>query len=229
MKKRLVSILCIAALMVACLGIGAAAAGGLEKIQAYLNRDIAIKLNGQTQTMYDVNGTRVYPISYNGTTYVPIRAVSNMLGIDVEWDSANYTVLLGETGTAKDFIEDFEPYAAYGFYRRTVADARPKTIAGKTYTSYLYFDSYSAKRSAYYDLGGKYDTLTLQAYQEHTDKNGSDDINVQFWGDNNTLLATCYVKRNALPETFTIDVSGVTQLTITSNCSELYMMNATIE
>jgi len=32
---------------------------------------------------------------YNGTTYLPIRAVSNMLNIPIEWEAATKTVILG--------------------------------------------------------------------------------------------------------------------------------------
>jgi len=40
-------------------------------------------------------GNPVYPIIYNGTTYLPIRAVSNMLDIPVAWDATTKTVILG--------------------------------------------------------------------------------------------------------------------------------------
>ncbi len=104
MKKKAFSTLCVAAIAAVSMCVGAFAAGGLQQIKAYINRDITIKLDGQVKTMADEQGARVYPISYDGTTYVPIRAVSSMLGIDVAWDQASYSVLLGKTGTAKDFI-----------------------------------------------------------------------------------------------------------------------------
>ena len=72
-KKRVLSTLSITVLMVGCLCVGAMAAGGLEQIQAYLNRDITIKLDGQIQTMYDAKGNQVYPISYNDRCADPCR------------------------------------------------------------------------------------------------------------------------------------------------------------
>ena len=59
MKKRILAIFGITVLMAVCLCAGAMAAGGLQQIQAYLNRDITIKLDGQTQIMYDAKGNRV--------------------------------------------------------------------------------------------------------------------------------------------------------------------------
>lgn len=225
MKKRILSNLGIIVLMVSCLCVGAMAAGGLEQIQAYLNRDITIKLDGQTQTMYDAKGNRVYPISYNGTTYVPIRAVSNMLDIDVEWDGANKAVLLGKTGTVKDFIEEFKPYAAKKAYHFTSKDGKTKEIAGKTYDHYItgYDAGYTGK--AYYDLGGKYTTLSFQAYAA---SDYYESTTLFFYGDNDELIKKVTLTPMALPQTYTVDVSGVQQLTI-ELYTKLYIFDATIE
>ncbi len=86
-------------MMVLCLTIGliagAFAASNNEVISALLNRDITITYNGQVQSFADVNGTVVYPLSYNGTTYLPVRAVCNMVNVAVDYDSASNTVILG--------------------------------------------------------------------------------------------------------------------------------------
>ncbi len=94
MKKTRVLLMACAIMLSFCLG--AAATGNLQEIKAFLNYGITVKLDGEEQIMHDVNGKRVYPITYEGTTYVPVRAVSNMLGIDVNWDGTTNTVLLGE-------------------------------------------------------------------------------------------------------------------------------------
>lgn len=75
--------------------VGANAADTLKTITASLNYGITIKYNGEVQEMKDANGNRVYPISYEGTTYLPVRAVANLLGIEVNWDGATNTVWLG--------------------------------------------------------------------------------------------------------------------------------------
>ena len=97
MKKKLVSILCLAGLMVGCFTAGVGAASNLQEIKAYLNYGITIEYNDVDQTMYDAGGNRVYPITYNGTTYLPVRAVSNMLGVKVDWDQNTQHVLLGNS------------------------------------------------------------------------------------------------------------------------------------
>ena len=66
----------------------------MQEIIAYLNYSINIVVDGETKELKDAQGNRVYPISYNGTTYVPIRAVSTLLGVDVKWDSVHGNVVL---------------------------------------------------------------------------------------------------------------------------------------
>lgn len=66
----------------------------MQEIIAYLNYSINIVVDGEVKELKDAQGNRVYPISYNGTTYVPIRAVSNLLDVDVKWDSVHGNVVL---------------------------------------------------------------------------------------------------------------------------------------
>ena len=55
---------------------------------------IRIILDGRVLVPKDVNGTAVDPFVIDGTTYLPIRAVSSALGLDVDWDNDSLTVLL---------------------------------------------------------------------------------------------------------------------------------------
>ena len=90
--------LVLALVMVFSLTTGASAAGA-ENVKVQLSPNITVTYNGEPQTMADVNGNPVYPILNGGTTYLPIRAVGNMLGLDVDWDGATQTVILGEAHT----------------------------------------------------------------------------------------------------------------------------------
>ena len=119
-KKSVLTLALAGAVMLGVM-VGANAADTVKTITASLNYGITIKYNGDVQEMKDANGNRVYPISYEGTTYLPVRAVSNMLGIEVNWDGATNTVWLGEgfvaTPTEPAPTETTERTAAnnYGF------------------------------------------------------------------------------------------------------------------
>lgn len=82
----------VAVALVGALAVGTAAATAYQTITASLRPDITVELNGTPQTMKDVNGNEVYAISYNGTTYLPIRAIGEAMGLTVNWDSATQTV-----------------------------------------------------------------------------------------------------------------------------------------
>ena len=63
-----------------------------ESIEVLLNQEIKIYYNSSIQTFTDVNGKIVYPLSYNGTTYLPVRAVSNLFKLKIEWIAKDNTV-----------------------------------------------------------------------------------------------------------------------------------------
>ncbi|MGI5936162.1 MAG: stalk domain-containing protein [Oscillospiraceae bacterium] len=88
----------IAMLLLLSLMITAFAASGTKDIPVTF-RDIKVKLQGGarqvidvTEDLKDVTGKKVEPFIYDGTTYVPIRGISEALGLDVEWDGENNTV-----------------------------------------------------------------------------------------------------------------------------------------
>ena len=56
---------------------------------------IRIFWDGEEKTLTNVNGEKVEPMIYNGTTYVPVRAMSELMGKTVEWDETTTTVYVG--------------------------------------------------------------------------------------------------------------------------------------
>ena len=61
--------------------------------------DIRVTLDGQEVPLVDANGNPVEPFTINGTTYLPVRAVANALGLDVGWDQESFTVVLNTKDT----------------------------------------------------------------------------------------------------------------------------------
>lgn len=99
MKKRTAAIFLALALMLGA-GIGAVAAANNEVISATLNRSTKVIYNGVEQSFTDASGNPVYPIAYNGSVYLPVRATANMVGIqnsDIKYDGTTDTVTLGKT------------------------------------------------------------------------------------------------------------------------------------
>ena len=75
-------------------------------IEAAYN-DIKISVNGEIVTPRDANGNVVEPFIYNGTTYLPVRAVSSMLGNDVFWDNSTKTVNISSSNALVDALNEF--------------------------------------------------------------------------------------------------------------------------
>lgn len=75
-------------------------------ISAYKNTEMKITYNGKTQTFVDsVSGEIQTPIMYNDRTYLPVRAVAEMLGVNVDYDGNTQTVIL----KSDDYVEPATP------------------------------------------------------------------------------------------------------------------------
>ncbi|MGP1544649.1 MAG: stalk domain-containing protein [Candidatus Fimenecus sp.] len=68
-----------------------------RSVFAYLRKDAKIKMDDRFFIFYDVNSIRTYPIFYNGTAYLPLRGLANMLDKNIEWEPSNRTVYIGRT------------------------------------------------------------------------------------------------------------------------------------
>ncbi len=55
---------------------------------------VGIYYNDELFTPTDADGRPVEPFLYNGTTYLPVRAISSLFSADIDWDGANKTVRL---------------------------------------------------------------------------------------------------------------------------------------
>ena len=78
-------------LMITVLAVPAFAST-LTKTAQLVYNDIKITLNGSAVTPKDANGNAVEPFTIDGTTYLPVRAVANALGLSVGWDPTTKTV-----------------------------------------------------------------------------------------------------------------------------------------
>lgn len=103
-------------ILVLSLMVTAQASVGKKTMTADYN-NIKIELDGQQITPKDVSGNVVEPFAVNGTTYLPVRAVSEALGIDVEWDGSTSTVILSRLNTAPFGSDTDKNVRMIGFYK----------------------------------------------------------------------------------------------------------------
>lgn len=67
-----------------------------ENINIQIRKDFKIVIDENTCSFKDVNGDAVYPVLYQGSTYLPIRAIGEIMGKAVNWDNNSRTVTLGK-------------------------------------------------------------------------------------------------------------------------------------
>lgn len=80
-------------LLIVCLtGTAIATTGKVTKELEY--RNISVSLDGQKLNLTDAKGNPVEPFMFDGTNYLPVRALAEALGLDVAWDGATSTVVL---------------------------------------------------------------------------------------------------------------------------------------
>ena len=210
--------------------IGTIAAGTIgafaytDYIEAVYN-NIKIVVDGQQIMPTDGNGKVVEPFISYGTTYLPVRAVADAFGKEVDWDSETNTVILG----AKSF--DWLDQMGYFEYdnshsnRSSMKPIKSNSTAsdGTKYSRGLYFyldhhnywkyddgtiDNY---QTVSYKLDGKYKTFsgTLCAFNNY-----SCPAIVRIYGDNKELYTSPLIAYGTKSTPFEIDISNNSLLTI---------------
>lgn len=138
MKKK-VFVAIISAAMLASMGTGVLAGSKLQEIKAYLNPGIKVQVDGTNVELRDGKGNALAPINYNDTNYFPVRAISDVLGVAVDYDGATQTIIIGEkiegTSIAKGFKDMYH-----------TKDPIQTTYKGKDYKE-VFFDNSNGNRS----------------------------------------------------------------------------------
>lgn len=108
MKKRLLSILLAVGIVAGTVGTAAA----VYTTQINVDPDISVTMGGKDVALEDVNGKAVDPMYIDGTIYLPIRAISETVGYDVQWDGDTKTVVIGEPVEVESVVANCtsEPY-----------------------------------------------------------------------------------------------------------------------
>ena len=87
MKKRIPAIILMFALF-----LTTSYAANTYRKKITVTSGVNVEFNNEAIDMTDANGKAVEAFIYNGTTYVPIRAVSNAFGADIGYDRNTQTI-----------------------------------------------------------------------------------------------------------------------------------------
>ena len=184
-------------------GTALAASTVYQNIQVQYS-GIKLVVDGVEVTPKDANGTTVEPFIYNGTTYLPVRAVGNAIDKQVTWDGESQTVYLGEAPNSKNWMLDLCPPYETSAYKTPSAFK----MSGVSYTHgfILYNHGY-----ALFNLNGNYKTLSVDI--GHVDNSTMDNTTIEVYLDGD-LSQVIEVGAEDLVTHFDIDLHNALQLKI---------------
>ena len=87
------------------------AAAKVKNISVDIHSDFTIVVDGATQVFKDAAGNRVYPMLYNGSTYLPLRAIGGLMGKSVAWDGKTQTVTLTSPSSGGNQVTDADSFS----------------------------------------------------------------------------------------------------------------------
>ena len=100
LKLALTTSLIITSLSVSAFAVTEA----VKNVQAQLRGDIEVRVDGKLQEFKTAQGEELEPLSYKGSTYLPLRSIGELMGKEVVWNAQ--TKVIDLNGTAQVLPED---------------------------------------------------------------------------------------------------------------------------
>lgn len=209
-----------------------------KQIAAYFN-NTKIYVDGKLVKAKDGNGKAVEPLVYNGTTYLPVRAVGEAFNSNVTWDGPKNSVYIGKVNASDvdvslsnlDYLSESHRYQwghldweAYTGNQITSWNAEDDSDnAGSNYEQGLLFELKGSGTGATHGLESEREYLLNQKYKSfkgsfvlHYDSRSSEDAHavMKVYGDGKLLHTSETMEKGTLPLSFDINVTGVNKLKI---------------
>lgn len=128
MKRKLQGLI-IGLIIGSMLTGGAVFARNIQQAIDAVYMNIKLVVDGEEITPKDVNGNIVEPFIYNGTTYLPVRAIGAAFNKDVHWDGDTATVYIGEiVKPAKEIFLYDKPYLECEIPDEFIAGTRKELV-----------------------------------------------------------------------------------------------------
>jgi len=226
MKKRLQGL--FAGVLIGAMLTGGMtfAKNGTETIQALYN-NIKIYVDGVKVQTKDVNGNSVEPFVYNGTTYLPVRAVGEAIGKTVTWDGETQSVYLGKKPGDVQYLMDVCPPYDNNYFSAlyTSSNGEYFLMGGKRYTNgFSLNNSNWSEGEIYFNLDSKYKNITLDMGPVDgsgftlAEPNGPEDTTIVKFFVDDKLIKDYTLCDGDLPKTVTIPINYGMKLKVT-HCS----------
>ncbi len=212
MNKRLQGFVAGILCCVLFAGISVFAKNTSETIQA-LYKDIKIYVDGVKINPKDANGNTVEPFIYNGTTYLPVRAVGEAINKQVTWDGATSSVYLGKkAGETTLFLEACPPYEK-NMDLYLSENGQSFLMAGEDYSDGMVTSGWNGSYSLS-NLNGKYSALDCTV--GHVSSNQTEKV-LSFIVDGK-VIKKITLEPECMPKKISIPLNNGLQLKILLSC-----------
>lgn len=173
MKKKLTATaLGLALTLTASAGVYAGA--NLQEIRASLNNGLGLVVNGSAYTPKDGNGKTLAPITYNGTTYLPVRSIGEALNTSVTYDAKNSRVVIGGSASSGSTGEATSPGSSSVQRPSTLPSDFPLPSDAKIFDLIEGVAGGTGTPSATFSYTTKQDLLSLgNTYKQYFTKKGA--------------------------------------------------------
>lgn len=162
---------------------------------------------------------------YNGTTYVPLRFVSETLGKDVGWDGKNYSIYIGEQPRGEvTYLSDMKTLTSkkykYEFTNDFITNMGDRFTNAYTLVGSWGYPGYISNE---YILDGKYKKFKalLAPGEGYSEYEKVDNLgNLILYGDGKIIYESGPIDSDLLePIVVDVDISGVLKLELTFETS----------
>lgn len=180
---------------------------------------VKIVVNGKKLNPTDANGKKVEPIIYNGTTYLPVRAVANALGEAVYWDGPNFTVYLGDMDGKLEYptVELEDMTSITGNLRKT---DKLTDNYGNRYSRAIYNEYYNSQKLEYL-LNMKYSRFKAVLYVPEGEV-CDEAYFLKIVADGKTIYTSPEMKKSSRPINIDVNVTGYNDVKIVFSDGKRY-------
>lgn len=182
-------------------------------------KNIKIYADGNLVNTSDSNEAFIY----NGTTYLPVRAVGEAFNKAIDWDGATSSVYIGKKPFTSSqptvLLEDLD------YFTKTAGinglNSGGKDNVGTTHSTGINFScNGSGTGEAIYLLNGRYSRFIGTAGLCYDARDTNNEFSLKIYGDGKLLYSSPNFTAGIKPESFNIDITGVLELKLeTTGCS----------
>lgn len=169
-----------------------------------------VKLNA-----VDGNGNAVEAFASNGTTYLPVKAISEAVGKAVSWDGKSRSVYIGKHDSTKPSVMLYD----MEYFNKSDDFTKVATVTdqlGNNYNNAINLKCYWAHQTAWQDylIDGKYRNFSGSLIIRYDERATQSTGMIRMYGDDQLIYSSPTLTNGVNPINFNVDVEGVLKLRI---------------